>query len=408
MVGVALLAALSIVKTGPAAPVEAGQGFSYTITVTNTGATPLTFDLSDPLPAETVFYSLWVDGSPPGGQVDCHLPTYETNDAPIECVYTNLAPQASAVFDVYAAVRYCLPSGIEVVNTATASDTASQSSSWSFFTLEQTDPYCNDYNGCTEYDQCYEGYCEGQPINGCPDGSVCTIDGCDPQTGCTYEEITCPDDGNACTVPDCDPITGCFQANEPAGTACPFTGPCMNTGVCDGQGTCTGVSVCNDGNPCTLDFADAQNACACSYQAVTSGTACDDGSVCTANDACNGSGTCQGTPVGVVPGDIGNTVRVNKGGTVAGVFWTTIPNADFYQVLKGNLSTLPVGSGSPDETCLAPEQYGGGRDDFAVPASGTGFWYVVRGVNSCAGPGPYGFQGNHGLPGSPRISTTCP
>jgi len=39
---------------------------------------------------------------------------------------------------------------------------------------------------------------------------------------------------------------------------------------------------------------------------------------------------------------------------------------------------------------------------------GAGYWYLIRGANSCFGNGPYGFEEVDGLPGAPRVSTTCP
>jgi hypothetical protein len=73
-----------------------------------------------------------------------------------------------------------------------------------------------------------------------------------------------------------------------------------------------------------------------------------------------------------------------------------------HQVLRGVLSQLPVGSGV-SETCVATGEAGTGYGDATLPAPGTGFWYLVRGKNSC-GLGTYGTRSN----GTPRTSAACP
>ncbi|HEX4823930.1 MAG TPA: hypothetical protein VFV19_06430 [Candidatus Polarisedimenticolaceae bacterium] len=169
-VAVPAAATLSIVKTCPPDRVEAGTGFAYTITVTNGGTAAVSFHLHDALPDEVLFENLFVNGDFPGPETVCQLPTYESNDAPIECDYSGLAPGATVEFTVSSLLQYCLPGGTTVTNsaTATAPGDSSVSSQCGFSTIEQSDPLCNDFNACTDYDQCYDGYCVGQPINGCP------------------------------------------------------------------------------------------------------------------------------------------------------------------------------------------------------------------------------------------------
>ncbi|HEX4826061.1 MAG TPA: hypothetical protein VFV19_17315 [Candidatus Polarisedimenticolaceae bacterium] len=136
------------------------------------------------------------------------------------------------------------------------------------------------------------------------------------------------------------------------------------------------------------------------------GTPCDDSNPCTQTDTCQ-SGACVGSNPVPVPGDVGNTVQVNKSGTDANLSWTAASNATTSDGLRGNLSALPVGPGGGDELCF-PGIGGTLLTDTAVPAPGTGFWYLIRGHNSCQGGGTYGNQGVNGSPGALRVSTTCP
>jgi len=74
-----------------------------------------------------------------------------------------------------------------------------------------------------------------------------------------------------------------------------------------------------------------------------------------------------------------------------------------YDVLRGTLSTLPVGPGA-GETCLANNLATTSMTNTGNPASGTGLWYVVRGQVAGCGVGSYGFATS----GAERISTGCP
>ena len=70
-----------------------------------------------------------------------------------------------------------------------------------------------------------------------------------------------------------------------------------------------------------------------------------------------------------------------------------------HDVARGALDAFPVGA----STCLAPGVSGTSAGDSALPAPGTGYWYLVRGRNSL-GSGTYGQQSN----GTPRVTTGCP
>jgi subtilisin-like proprotein convertase family protein len=137
-----------------------------------------------------------------------------------------------------------------------------------------------------------------------------------------------------------------------------------------------------------VDCADPQN----------DGTGCDDGIACTTGDVCGG-GACAGTPI-AAPGEAQNfRVQTDKSTFV----WDPMPNGPHYDVVRGELSSLPVGPGGGDEACF-DDLVAAVIVDATVPSPGTGFWYLSRGVNTCGGNGTYGTWSD----GTPRISTTCP
>ncbi len=121
----------------------------------------------------------------------------------------------------------------------------------------------------------------GPPPN-CGDGNKCTIEYFDDEVGdCVYFDVGCFD-GIECTLDTCEPETGCvfvFQQDEP--------GCCQNQDDCD------------DDDPCTFDTCEA-NSCvytqdpdpACCLQ----DSDCDDDDACTV-DACTETG-CTNTYVG--------------------------------------------------------------------------------------------------------------
>jgi hypothetical protein len=182
---------------------------------------------------------------------------------------------------------------------------------------------------------------------------------------------------------------------------------CTNNDQCDAYGTCSGGSACDDGLPCTYDFSDPAAGCSCIHEVEFPFTPCDDGNACTSDTTCDGSGgtvaACTGGvsngPAGVV------NLHVDKLGGAAEISWDATPNATSYDVVRGALGALPVGPGDGDESCLGPVTVPS-TSDATVPAPGTGFFYLIRGRAAC-GPGPYGSQGLHGAPSTPRATTTC-
>lgn len=109
------------------------------------------------------------------------------------------------------------------------------------------------------------------------------------------------------------------------------------------------------------------------------------------------------------PADAGPTVRLARSGAATDVTWDPVPSATGHDVLRGSLAELPVGPGNADagEICLANDLAAATVQDPDDPAVDSGFWYVIRGVGAC-GNGPYGFEGQNGVPTVPRTSGTCP
>jgi hypothetical protein len=115
---------------------------------------------------------------------------------------------------------------------------------------------------------------------------------------------------------------------------------------------------------------------------------------------------CQGTP-GDLPAEVDNGVRVSRSGPDAILEWNLAANATSSDVLRGLVRGLPVGPGGADERCLLHNTVARTLTDADLPAPGDSFWYLIRGENLCAS-GTFGFEGLHGVPATPRESTTCP
>jgi hypothetical protein len=178
------------------------------------------------------------------------------------------------------------------------------------------DAACDDANPCTTDSTCADGVCQGTTFLSCDDGNACTDDSCSMEAAagadpCVHAPNTAPcDDGDACTV----------------------------TSACAG-GTCKAGAplVCDDGQPCTDDTCDP--ASGCKNQAIGDGTECDDGSDCTTDDHCT-AGVCGGT--GKVCDD-GNPCTANgcSGGVCS---FTALPDGTACQ--DGDACTL-------NDTCAA-------------------------------------------------------
>jgi N-acetylneuraminic acid mutarotase len=178
----------------------------------------------------------------------------------------------------------------------------------------------NDCNG-REYCDWSKAACTTLDVLGCDDGNICTTDGCDAPASCTHVDNNDPcDDGNACTVGDtcgdslclpgvardcddynpctvdtCDPGSGCVHVDEPLYAPCDNGNACDGVDYCDGLGTCVSpYSIqCPDDNACTEDFCDP--AIGCVNRPYPAGTSCSDGNACNGMEACNGAGACAGS-----------------------------------------------------------------------------------------------------------------
>jgi N-acetylneuraminic acid mutarotase len=202
----------------------------------------------------------------------------------------------------------------------------------------------------------------------------------------------------ACGTGTCAPETGvCSFATLPDGTACGDA--CNGGGTCAG-GACDAIAIdCDDLNACTDDRCDPATGCVFTDNA----NACDDGSPCTTGDSCSG-GSCVGTPE-PTPGEV-VSVSAWKADTGAIFEWDATAWATAYDVLRGRVLDWPVGSNPNTETCV-DNMVGTTLYDGSVPDAGDGYWYLVRGDNSC-GSGSYGSQGSQGTPTVPRSSSACP
>jgi MYXO-CTERM domain-containing protein len=180
---------------------------------------------------------------------------------------------------------------------------------------------CPNANPCDGDEICDgAGLCIANPAPICDDMNPCTVDGCTPANGCTHTPLadgascgdgdTCNgdelclagmcgagtplacDDTDPCTIDTCDPLTGCANADAPAGSPCPDGDACNGTETCDAAGLCVSGSPldCDDMNPCTADACDP--AAGCTQTDAPDGTVCGDGDTCNGEEAC-AAGVCS-------------------------------------------------------------------------------------------------------------------
>lgn len=183
-----------------------------------------------------------------------------------------------------------------------------------------SDADCADVSACTVNERCIAGSCISDPRD-CDDTNPCTSDSCDPTSGCrniaVVNGISCDDgnvcngiatcqagscapgtppvcdDGSACTIDGCNPQSGCTR--QPISGCCDSDADCADASACTINERClAGACIsdpleCDDGNPCTTDRCQA--ASGCSYTPVPNGQSCSDGNVCNGVETCQ-SGSC--------------------------------------------------------------------------------------------------------------------
>jgi hypothetical protein len=162
---------------------------------------------------------------------------------------------------------------------------------------------CADATVCNGAEVCLAGAClPGTPLD-CNDGNACTVDACDAIGGCTHTPIagcqpctTAGDcnDGNPCTVDSCV-LGSCQNATVLDGSSCADANVCNGTEICVAGACVPGTPLaCDDGNACTVDACDP--VVGCTGTPVANGTACDDLTVCNGHETCQAGVCTAGTP----------------------------------------------------------------------------------------------------------------
>jgi hypothetical protein len=166
---------------------------------------------------------------------------------------------------------------------------------------------CSDGNECTLSDLCLAGSCEGGGSLSCDDDNPCTLDICDPGSGClvSFTNDTC-DDGNPCTAVDscfegacvgvdnqclCEVDTDCATYEDD--NLCNGTLRCVDGvlgGLCEVNSDSI-VTCSHDGLPeCAVSSCEPTTG-ECVTAAAEDGIPCDDGNACTFSEVC-ADGTC--------------------------------------------------------------------------------------------------------------------
>jgi hypothetical protein len=165
-------------------------------------------------------------------------------------------------------------------------------------------PTCDDgipctTNGCSNATSA----CTFVPVDAaCQNGTVCDgVETCSAQTGCVAGTALQCDDGKFCTVDTCNPVSGCAYT--------PNDGRCQDGLYCDGAESCVPASIAADAKgcisgtavfcpstdavPCTQDVCDEPtDTCKVSYN----DTLCSGGLACTAQGcgkSCTSSADCN-------------------------------------------------------------------------------------------------------------------
>lgn len=186
---------------------------------------------------------------------------------------------------------------------------------------------CSDGDTCNGRETCTgNGVCVSEGPLVCDDGNPCTVDGCDPFSGCYHIVNTSNpcDDGDLCTVNDacgfdgvctgdpfpcpdettclrqeCFVIDGqptCVRTPQNAGVWCRSESGCVHSATCDRFGECRGEFIeCPPPTECVDAFVCTElsnSTCVPIYSTI--GTPCRTNDLC-AEHMCDGAGTCTRT-----------------------------------------------------------------------------------------------------------------
>ncbi len=182
--------------------------------------------------------------------------------------------------------------------------------------LSEGGPCDADNSLCTDGDHCQAGLCLPGAATDCDDNNECTVDWCDPGSGCHHQALSIGcNDGDACTLDDlcvggkctgtlakpCDDgnactADSCFQGTctikALTGTGCDDSNPCTLSDVClKGQCQSGSEKVCTGGDTCNLPYCDSATG-TCKIKILPDGSPCQDGIACTGADKCK-AGVCK-------------------------------------------------------------------------------------------------------------------
>lgn len=170
---------------------------------------------------------------------------------------------------------------------------------------DNSDP-CDDGDACTSGDTCTGGVCAGSTVF-CDDLDVCTIDTCNPATGCVYTPnpgASC-DDGDGCTLDDtCQPDGSCAPGTP---KDCSADDSACGMGVCvSPSGTCaTVVDSAKTGTVCRANQGECDVAENCDGTSIDCPADAKESAttICrAAGGICDVSESCDGT-TNACPGD---------------------------------------------------------------------------------------------------------
>ena len=107
-------------------------------------------------------------------------------------------------------------------------------------------------NACITGGRCTSGRCVGLAMN-CVDADLCTVDACDPTSGCLHLARACLAPNDPCKAARCDPALGCVENDVRDGTSC-GAADCVTAQICL-QGQCKALPVpdgaaCSPATPC--------------------------------------------------------------------------------------------------------------------------------------------------------------